>query len=59
MLECGTSVSELKNATSGGPQGGVIDPLVFTLFIIDVSDNLQYTGSLLYADDLKIWAQFF
>ena len=53
------SVSELKNVTSGFPQGSVVGPLLFTVFINDISDNLQYTESLFYADDLKFWAQIF
>ena len=53
------NVSELKNVTSGVPQGSVLGPLFFTLFNNDISDNLQYTKSLLYADDLKTRAQIF
>ena len=53
------SVSELKNVTSGVPQCSVLGPLLFTLFINDISDILQYTKSLLYADDLKSWPQIF
>ena len=51
------SVSELKNVTSGVPQGSVVGPSLFTLFNNDISDNVQYTESLLYTDDLKTWAQ--
>ena len=53
------SVSKLKNVTSGFPQDSVLGPLLFTLFINDISDNLQYTKALLYADDLKTWVQIF
>ena len=40
-------------------RGSVVGPLLFTVFINDISDNLQYTESLFYADDLKFWAQIF
>ena len=53
------SVFELKNVTFGVPKGSIPGPLLFTLFNNDISDNLQYTESLLYADDLKTWAQRF
>ena len=53
------SVSELKMVTSGNPQGSVVGRLLFTLLINDISDSLQYTKSLLYADDLKTCGQIF
>ena len=55
------SVSELKNVIYGVPQGSVVGPLLITLFNNDISDNLQNTESLLFADDLgsKLGLKYF
>ena len=47
--------SELKELNSGGPQGSVLGPLLFLLFINDVS-NFATDGCVLnmYADDVII-----
>ncbi|EFP11931.1 hypothetical protein CRE_23222 [Caenorhabditis remanei] len=45
--------SNTSSVGSGVPQGSVLGPLLFILFINDIGDKLE-SESLLYADDLKI-----
>jgi hypothetical protein len=40
--------------TRGVPQGAILSPFLFNLFIADISDDLK-CGNLLYADDLKLF----
>ncbi|XP_075163312.1 uncharacterized protein LOC142235944 [Haematobia irritans] len=47
--------SEQYIQTSGIPQGSVLGPLLFNIFINDIQDCFKYSRHLLYADDLKIF----
>ena len=49
------STSSPYLATSGVPQGGVLGPVLFLFFINDITNVLQHSKCLLYADDLKIF----
>lgn len=50
----GDAMSESVNVTSGVPQGSVLGPILFLLFINDLPDVLQ-SYCKLYADDLKVY----
>ena len=48
-------LSEPQNVLSGVPQGSILGPLLFTLFINDISDGISDgTSMCLFADDTKI-----
>ena len=48
--------SDILDVYSGVPQGSILGPLLFILFINDIYDRIDpSTGICLYADDTKIW----
>ena len=48
--------SDVKSVLSGVPQGSILGPILFVLFINDLPIGLSNgTSLILYADDTKIW----
>lgn len=47
-------LSQWTNIPSGVPQGSILGPLLFIIFIMDINKCFRYSKSLLFADDMKI-----
>lgn len=48
-------LSKPLSVPNGVPQGSILGPLLFTMYINDISDSLQYCDIHLYADDVQIY----
>ena len=47
--------SSLLPVTSGVPQGSILGPMLFIIYINNLPDILQFTTCLLFADDTKLF----
>ena len=54
LIILGDSVSDWKPVESGVPQGSVLGPLLFIIYINDLPDSIA-TNCLIFADDTKIF----
>ena len=56
QVRLNNSLSSVRLSTSGVPQGSVLGPRLFTIYVSDLPSQLT-SHCLLYADDLKIWRE--
>nr|AMS38367.1 hypothetical protein [Bactrocera tryoni] len=50
--------SDIINVPSGVPQGSHLGPILFLLFINDISSVVKFSKVLLYADDVKLFKTY-
>ena len=50
-VRIGSELSSSRMVTTGVPQGGVLSPLIFVLFVSDLQDWLSHSTAPTYADD--------
>lgn len=58
QVSTGTEVSSLLHIYFGVPQGSVLGPLLYSLYVNDISDVFKNSSFHLYADDLQNYVTF-
>ena len=54
VVKVANHLSDRKPVSSGVPQGSVLGPLLFVIYLNDICDCIQNSDYFLFADDLKI-----
>ena len=54
QVDYNSSISNIKPISSSVPQGSILGPLLFIIYINDFSKCLKYSNNLSFADDTTI-----
>ena len=57
FVSVGDSFSSYADVSSGVPQGSVLGPILFVLFINDLPSCVRFSKIFLFADDVKLYLQ--
>lgn len=57
-VRVGDTTSECEPVTCGVPQGSILGPLLFSLYVNDINTQITHCKFHMYADDLQIYKHF-
>jgi retron-type reverse transcriptase len=50
-VRIGNVISQIENLVSGVPQGGIISPLLYIIYVADLQIWLKHVSAITYADE--------
>ena len=47
--------SDIKSTNRGLPQGSILNPTLFNIFLHSIKENCHHCNMSIYADDVALW----